>query len=178
VWPSRADRPHQPDRVIFDLDPGEVPFSEVRATAREVGDALRDAGMQPFAMTSGSRGIHVVTPIRRGPDFAQVFRWAKGLADELAAASPRRLTTEFYKEKRGAPLFLDTRRNAYAQHSVAPYAVRPRDGAPVATPLRWEELDDRALRPDRWNVRTVLDRVADGGDPWQGIGRAARSLRL
>ncbi|MDX6698723.1 MAG: bifunctional non-ous end joining protein LigD [Solirubrobacteraceae bacterium] len=177
VWPARAEDPRRPDRVIFDLDPGDVPFSEVRAAAREVGDAVRDAGLVPYAMVSGSRGIHVVAPIRPGPEFPAVFRWAKGLGDELAARHPDRLTTEFYKHKRRGPIFVDTRRNAYAQHAVAPYAVRPRDGAPVATPLRWEELDDRGLRPDGWNVRSVVDRVRDGGDPWQGIDRRRRSLR-
>jgi bifunctional non-homologous end joining protein LigD len=177
VWPSRADRPSQPDRVIFDLDPDGVPFAEVRAAARAVGAALRDAGLVPHAMTTGSRGLHVVAPIRRGPEFPAVFRWAKGLADRLAAEHPGLLTTQFYKDRRDAPLFLDTRRNAYAQHAVAPYSVRPRDGAPVATPLRWEELDDRGLRPDGWDIRTALRRVGKEGDPWQGIRRAQRSLR-
>jgi bifunctional non-homologous end joining protein LigD len=178
VWPARADAPRRPDRVIFDLDPGDVPFAEVRAAARVVGDAVRDAGLVPYAMTSGSRGIHVVAPIKPGPEFPAVFRWAKGLGDELAARHPKRLTTEFYKEKRAAPIFVDTRRNAYAQHAVAAYSVRPRDGAPVATPLRWEELDDRGLRPDSWSIATVVERVRDAGDPWQGIDRRRRSLRV
>lgn len=177
VWPSRADQPRRPDRVIFDLDPTGAGFDEVRAAARTLGGALRDAGLAPYAMTSGSRGIHVVAPIRRGPEFPAVFRWAKGLADRVAADDPGWLTTQFYKERRGAPIFVDTRRNAYAQHAVAPYGVRAREGAPVATPLRWEELDDRALRPDGWTIATVLDRVAAEGDPWKGIGRARRSLR-
>ncbi len=176
VWPARADRPRAPDRVIFDLDPSTDDFAGVRVAAREVGDALREAGLVPYVMTSGSRGLHVVTPIRRGPEFPAVFRWAKDLADELAARAPDRLTTEFYKGKRGAPIFVDTRRNAYAQHAVAPYAVRPRDGAPVATPLRWEELDDPALRPDGWTIRTVVERLGREGDPWKGIGASRRSL--
>lgn len=176
VWPARADEPRRPDRVIFDLDPTDVPFAEVRAAARAVGDALRAEGLVPFAMASGSRGIHVVTPIRRGPEFAAVFRWAKGLGDRLATEHPGRLTTQFYKDKRDAPIFVDTRRNAYAQHAVAPYAVRPRDGAPVAMPLRWEELDDPRLRPDGWTITTARDRVRDEGDPWKGISRRARDM--
>ncbi|MDX6648893.1 MAG: bifunctional non-ous end joining protein LigD [Solirubrobacteraceae bacterium] len=176
VWPARADEPRRPDRVIFDLDPTDVPFAQVRAAARAVGDALRSEGLVPFAMASGSRGIHVVTPIRRGPEFPAVFRWAKDLADRLAAEHPGRLTTEFYKEKRDAPIFVDTRRNAYAQHAVAPYAVRPRDGAPVAMPLRWEELDDARLRPDGWTIATAPDRVRAEGDAWKGMSRRARGI--
>ena len=178
VWPARAADPRQPDRLIFDLDPERgTDFADVREAARDVGDALREAGLVPYAMTSGSRGIHVVAPVRPGPEFPAAFRWAKGLADRLAARQPGRLTTEFYKDRRAAPIFVDTRRNAYAQHAVAPYSVRPRDGAPVATPLRWEELEDPGLRPDGWTVRTVLDRVRRAGDPWKGIDRRRRSVR-
>jgi bifunctional non-homologous end joining protein LigD len=177
AWPARADEPRRPDRIIFDLDPEkDTSFADVRAAARMVGDALRDAGLVPFAMASGSRGIHVVVPVRRKLEFPEVFQWAKAFSVEVAAADPRRLTTEFYKRKREAPIFVDIRRNAYAQHAVTPYSVRAKPKAPVATPLRWEELDDRRLRPDRWDVHTVLDRVAAEGDPWKGIARRARAL--
>ena len=82
----------------------------------------------------------------------------------------------FYKRKREAPIFIDIRRNAYAQHAVAPYSVRAKSKAPVATPLHWEELSDAKLRPDRWDVHAVLERVAADGDPWKGIARRARAL--
>jgi bifunctional non-homologous end joining protein LigD len=178
VWPARADQPRKPDRVIFDLDPETTRFAEVRAAARALGDALRDVGLVPFAMASGSRGIHVVVPVRRGPAFPEVFRWAKALSVEVAEAHPRQLTTEFYKRKREAPIFIDVRRNAYAQHAVAPYSVRAKPHAPVATPLRWEELEDRKLRPDGWDVHSVVKRVEADGDPWKGIARRARALSI
>ena len=177
VWPARADKPRQPDRVIFDLDPTEARFADVRAAARLLGDALRDAGLAPFAMASGSRGIHVVVPVRRGPEFPEVFQWAKAFSVEVAASDPRHLTTEFYKRKREAPIFIDIRRNAYAQHAVAPYSVRAKPKAPVATPLHWEELSDGKLRPDRWDVHSVVKRVRAQGDPWKGIARRARALK-
>ncbi len=176
IWPARADEPRKPDRVIFDLDPTGATFAEVRAAARLVGDALREAGLAPHAMASGSRGIHVVVPIRRRDEFPEVFRWAKAFSIEVADRDPKHLTTEFYKRKREAPIFIDIRRNAYAQHAVAPYSVRAKPGAPVATPLEWEELDSRGLKPDGWDVRSVLDRVRERGDPWKGIGRRARAL--
>jgi bifunctional non-homologous end joining protein LigD len=175
IWTSRADRPRQPDRIVFDLDPPGARFADVRAAARALGEMLRGIELEPFAMTTGSRGLHVVTPIRRGPDYEDVHSFARGVARLLAEQDPKRLTTEFHKAKRGDRIFVDVGRNAYAQHAVAPYAVRPRDAAPVAAPLRWEELDDRRLRPDRWTIVTIGERLES--DPWSGFRAAARSLR-
>ena len=176
IWTARADRLEQPDRVVFDLDPAEQRFAEVRAIARALGDLLREYGFEPFAMTTGSRGLHVDVAIRRGPSYGEVNAWAREVAAIFAATDAKRLTTEFRIEKRTGRLFIDAHRNAYAQHAVAPYAVRALPKAPVATPLRWEELDDRKLSAQRWTVRTIQDRLADGGDPWRGIARTARRL--
>jgi bifunctional non-homologous end joining protein LigD len=176
IWTARADRLEQPDRVVFDLDPANSRFAEVRAAARALGDLLRDLGFEPFTMTTGSRGLHVVVALRRGPDYAQVNAWARDVGTRFAESDPRRLTTEFRIAKRGGRLFVDVHRNAYAQHAVAPYAVRALPGAPVATPLRWDELGDRRLRPQGWTVRTIADRIAEHGDPWDGIARTARRL--
>jgi bifunctional non-homologous end joining protein LigD len=178
VWLSRADRPHAPDRLIIDLDPSPgVGFTEVRATAREVGERLRDAGLSTYAMVTGSRGIHVVSPLRRGPDFTTVHRVARGLAEALVAENPERLTLEWHRSERGRRIYLDVNRVAYAQHVVAPYGVRPRAGAPVAMPIHWEELTDPQLAPDRWTIRSAPERLAAEGDAWAGIGRHARVLR-
>jgi bifunctional non-homologous end joining protein LigD len=176
VWLSRADRPAQPDRLTFDFDPSGGRFADIRAAARDAGDRLRAAGLVPFAMVSGSRGIHVVCPLRRGPTFPEVHAFARAMAEEMVAASPRRLTLEWRKADRGERIYVDVNRIAYAQHAVAPYAVRPRPRAPVAMPVFWEELSDRALRPDRWTIATAAKRLADAGDPWQGMGRRARAL--
>jgi bifunctional non-homologous end joining protein LigD len=106
-----------------------------------------------------------------------VLAWARALAIDLAAAHPDELTTEFHKDKRDDRIYVDVARNGPAQTVVPPYAPRPRAGAPVATPLRWEELDDAALRPDAWTMRTVLERLDKlGGDPWAEISAAARPL--
>ena len=129
----------------------------------------------PFALASGSRGVHVVAPLRRGPGFQDVHRFARALAEEMVA-DDRRLTLEWHVAERGTRIYVDVNRNAYAQHAIAPYAVRAREPAPVATPLRWEELSDRRLRPDRWTVRTIGRRLEAEGDPWKGIGRRARAL--
>jgi bifunctional non-homologous end joining protein LigD len=147
----------------------------VRAAAREVGERMRDAGLAPFAMASGSRGVHVVAPLRRGPGFTKVHRFARRLAEEMVA-DDERLTLEWHVAERGKRIYVDVNRNAYAQHSIAPYSVRDRDSAPVAVPLAWEELSDRRLRPDRWTVRTIGARLDERADPWRGIGRRARRL--
>jgi bifunctional non-homologous end joining protein LigD len=176
VWTSRADRLERPDRLVFDLDPSTQRFAEVRAAARALGDLLRDLGLDPFAMTSGSRGLHVVTPLRRTADFASVRPFVRAVAAAVVEQHPAALTVEFRRDKRGERIFVDVNRNAYGQHAVAPYAVRALRRAPVATPLRWEELDDRRLDPQGWTVATIGERLADGGDPWRGIARHARSL--
>ena len=176
VWLSRADRIERPDRLIFDFDPEHERFAEVRAAARTLGGALRDLGLAPHAMTSGSRGIHVTVPLRRTRGFEEVRAFADAVGRRLVEDDPKRLTMEWSKAKRGDRIYVDVGRNAYAQHAAAPYAVRARPDAPVATPLHWDELDDRRLGPRRWTVRTLPDRLADGGDPWKDIGRRARAL--
>jgi bifunctional non-homologous end joining protein LigD len=176
VWPSRADRLEQPDRLIFDLDPSTGRFAEVRAAARMLGELFREIGLEPYAMTTGSRGLHVVTPLRRTSDFAIVRPFARSVSEALVAQDPGRLTVEFRRAQRGERIFVDVARNAYGQHSVAPYSVRALDRAPVATPLRWEELSDRRLDPQGWTITTIGARLADGGDPWRGMSRHARGL--
>jgi bifunctional non-homologous end joining protein LigD len=174
VWLSRADRPERPDRMIFDLDPPtDDEFGLVRRTARELGDVLREAGVEPFAMTTGSKGIHVVVPLRRRYGFDRVREAAVAAAERLIERRPSELTMEFYKRKRDGRLFVDVNRNGYAATAVPPYAVRARPGAPVATPLHWDELSDSGLTAQRWTLRTVLDRDAD---VWKDIGRAAGPL--
>jgi bifunctional non-homologous end joining protein LigD len=177
IWLSRADRPHQPDRLIVDFDPSPgIGFTEVRAAARDAGDRLRDAGLDPYAMVTGSRGVHVVCPLRRGPSFSDVHGFARAVAEAMVAADDKHLTLEWRRADRGSRIYVDVNRNNYAQHAVAPYAVRPRPGAPVAMPIRWEELSDAGLRPDRWTIADAADRVQSEGDAWKGIARRARTL--
>lgn len=176
IWLSRADLIDKPDRLIFDFDPEHERFAEVRAAARTLGDMLRGLGLAPHAMTSGSRGIHVTVPLRRTRTFEEVRRFADAIGDRLVEQDPKRLTREWSKAKRGDRIYVDTGRNAYAQHAVAPYAVRAKAGAPVATPLHWDELDDRALRPDSWTLRTIGDRLAGEGDAWAAIAKHSRPL--
>jgi bifunctional non-homologous end joining protein LigD len=176
VSTARVDRLDRPDRIVWDLDPADEDFGLVRRTALELGGLLRDARCEPFAMATGSRGIHVVVAIRRRYGYDAVRDAALAVAEALVERHPDELTTAFRKERREGRLFLDVNRNGRAQTAVPPYAVRPRPGAPVATPLRWEELDDPGLHPDGWDLRSTLERLGRDGDPWAGIARSAGGL--
>lgn len=177
IWLSRIDEPREPDRLIIDLDPSPgVGFATIRATAREAGRRLEGAGLVAFAMVTGSRGVHVVCPLRRGSGYSEVHGWARALAEAMVAADPDNLTLEWKREDRGKRIFVDVNRIAYAQHAVAPYGVRAKPRAPVAMPIHWEELSDAKLKPDRWTVRNAADRLEAEGDAWKGIGRRARAL--
>jgi bifunctional non-homologous end joining protein LigD len=118
----------------------------------------------------------VWTPLRRRARHDEVRAFAGDVGRVLAARHPGELTTEFRKAKRDGRILVDTARNTYAQTAVPPYAVRPRPGAPVATPLTWDELSDSKLRPDRWNMRNVLKRLAAKDDPWADIASYARGI--
>jgi bifunctional non-homologous end joining protein LigD len=177
VFPARADDLEQPDRLIFDFDPPDgTDFAVVRRTALACGDLLREAGLAPFAMTTGSRGVHVVAPLRRDAGWDVARALAHRLGERLAEGDPDHLTMEHRIANRGGRIYVDTTRNAYAQHTVAPYAVRPKAGAPVATPLEWDELSDSSLTAQSWTLLTLPSRLDAVGDPWKGMGRNARSL--
>jgi bifunctional non-homologous end joining protein LigD len=177
VWLSRADRLRQPDRIVFDLDPAPgADFAAVRRAARRTGDLLREIGLEPFAQVTGSKGVHVWTPLRRRATFEDVRPFVRAVAELLVERHPDDLTTEFRKSERGGRILVDVMRNAYAQTAVPPYAVRPLPGAPVATPIDWEELSDSKLRANRWTVKTVRRRLSAKGDPWADMASFARGL--
>ena len=183
-WLSRADRLHQPDRLIFDLDPSNGKPVEVLRAARTMIDLVSELGLQPWVMTSGSRGYHVTVPLRRNADFDATRAFGREVAALASRREPRLFTTEQRKAKREGRILIDVMRNAYAHSAVAPYAVRARPGAPVATPLHPDELADRDTRPDRWTLQTLPGRLERDGDPWaristggQTITRARRRLK-
>ena len=175
-WLSRSDRLERPDRLVIDLDPSAGDPDEVRGAALIIGELLRELELTPWAMTTGSRGYHVVLPLQRRLDFDAVRAFARDLAELAATRDPEIFTVEQRKAKRGGKILIDIQRNAYAHTSVAPYSVRPRPGGPVATPLHWEELDDKATHPQRWTVESLPDRLRAQGDPWRAFSRGATTL--
>jgi len=186
---SRLDRIDDPDQLIFDLDPPDANrFGDVRTIAMALRQLLEDElGLPTFVKTTGGKGLHVHVPLNATADFDAARGFALEVAGLLAARNPDLATTEQRKDNRGTLLYLDVMRNAYAQLAVAPYSVRARPGAPVATPLRWDELDDGKLRPGQFTIKTMPDRISKIGgsdDPWAelgkrrpGLGRAQQRLR-
>ena len=173
---SRIDQIEHPDRMVIDLDPSDEDFEKVRRAAREARGLLEEVGLVPFLQTTGSRGLHVWVPLDRAANFDQVRKFAAHAAELLVARRPRELTTAKRKAKRGDRVFVDVARNAYAQTAVAPYSVRARPQAPVATPIEWAELHDPKLGPQRYTIRNIARRLAHKHDPWAGIDRHARAL--
>lgn len=168
AWLSRADRPRHPDQMVFDLDPSGNDFGHVRLGAQLLRELLEELGLVPLLKTTGSRGLHVLVALDRSADFETVRAFAADTARVLAHRHPERFTTEQRKTQRRGRVYVDVLRNAYAQTAVAPYAVRPRRGAPVATPLLWEELEDRTLGPQSYTMRNIFRRLEERGDVWAG----------
>jgi bifunctional non-homologous end joining protein LigD len=170
---ARADRLDRPDRLIVDMDPpDDTRWDEVVFGARLVADVMRSIGLEPFAMATGSRGLHVVAPLRRESGYEDVFALSKSIAGAVVAAAPDRLTTEFMKAERDERVFVDVLRNRWAQTAVAPYSPRAKPDAPVAVPMDWDDVDASGPRPF-----SVLTLPADRPDPWVEISAAATSPR-
>ncbi|MGK7295128.1 MAG: non-homologous end-joining DNA ligase [Candidatus Wenzhouxiangella sp. M2_3B_020] len=172
---ARTDRPKHPDRMIFDLDPSDDDFGKVRRTAMHLKKMMDRLELSTFVQTTGSRGLHLVVPLDRGADFEAVRDFTHALCERVAEDDPELMTTEQRKDKRGDRVFLDDLRNAYGQTAVAPYAVRARAGAPVATPVRWEEVDGD-LDPRGYRIDNIFRRMAQVDDPWRDIARHASGL--
>jgi len=171
---ARLDRPDHPDHMIFDLDPAEDDFAQVRFAACAMRDLLAGHDLPVYLKTTGSKGVHLLVPLDRSAGFDDVRATARRIADRVARDHSDRLTTEQRKDKRRGRLFVDWLRNAYGQTAVAPYAVRARPGAPVACPVTWDELGDIDARSV--TMTNIADRL-DRADPWAGMGRRAVSLQ-
>ena len=172
---SRTGELECPDQLVFDLDPpGEDRFGDVALLALRLRELLEDElKLTAYVKTTGGKGLHVHVPLRASDGFDEVRRFARQASDVLAARNPDLLTTQQRRADRGDRIYADVMRNAYAQTVAAPYSVRARPGAPVATPLRWEELEDLDLTPRRFTLRSVGERLERLGtsDPWAGLAR-------
>ncbi|MFD1094888.1 non-homologous end-joining DNA ligase [Salegentibacter chungangensis] len=177
IWLSKQDKPDFPDRMIFDLDPADEDFSRVKTAARNLRKLLKEElGLPVYLMTTGSRGLHLVVPLKPEKNFDEVREFAQQLAKYLEEQHPGELTTAIRKEKRGKKLFLDVARNAFGQTTVVPYGVRPKNGAPVATPLDWEELDKPDLHSQSYTIKNIFRRLGSKTDPWKDIEKNAVSI--
>jgi len=174
VMAGRASAPRQSDWVCFDLDPESGQFADAARAARLVKETLDVLRLDSFAKTSGSRGIHILVPIRNGPDASEVLAFAQEVVTRLAAAHPSELTVEHSLAARRGRVYLDPFRNGFGQSVAAPYSVRHRPHAPISTPLAWSELSSD-LDPADFNLGNFRRR-ARRADPWKDFFRTRQSL--
>jgi bifunctional non-homologous end joining protein LigD len=180
-WGARADRPDAPDRMIFDLDPGPgVDWASVVRAARVVRKRLAELDLLSFVKTSAGKGLHVVVPLSRRHDWEDVRDLSHIIAAAMARAEPDRYVATMAKSRRTGKIFIDYLRNGRGATAVAAYSTRARPGAPVSTPVAWDELDD--IRSDSFGVRTLSDRLKKRTrDPWRDFftlrQRLMRSMR-
>lgn len=169
VWLSRVDRPHEPDRMIFDLDPpeGSEDIGLLHDAVRAVKGSLDDLGVPSFLMTTGSAGYHVLVPLDGSDDFDVVHDLSRRLARGVVERFPDLTTVEQRKDQRDGKVFVDYLRNSYAQTTAVPYSLRALPGAPVATPIEWDELGDS--EPRRWSIGNIFRRLGQVDDPWHRL---------
>ncbi|MBV8521802.1 MAG: DNA ligase D, partial [Acetobacteraceae bacterium] len=170
AWGSRLPDALHPDRLVFDLDPGEgVGFAEVIRAAYEVRERLKAVGLESFCRTTGGKGLHIVAPVRRAPDWDTSRARCRRFAEAMVAESPDRYVSRLAKVERQGKILVDWLRNGLGSTAVSSYSPRARPGATVATPLAWREVAE-GLDPAQYTVGTVPQRVArQSGDPWPGF---------
>jgi bifunctional non-homologous end joining protein LigD len=179
AWGSTVAHPDEPDRLVLDLDPGPgVPWDRVKDTAAALRTRLADLDLASFLKTTGGKGLHVVVPLTRGrQSWDDVKAFARGLALELVHAAPDMFTASASKAGRSGKIYLDYLRNSRGATSIAAYSPRARPGAPVAVPLRWDELS-ALTTPQKYSVETLHRRLASlKRDPWAELARTRQSLR-
>lgn len=178
IWLSKVKAIDCPDKLIFDLDPPGNDFAIVKKAAYKFKDFMEnEMDMSVFLMTTGSKGLHVVAPLKAKDDFDTVRAFARNISTYLAKKYPDDYTVEIRKDKRKGRLFLDYLRNAYAQTGVAPYSIRAIKGAPVATPITWSDLKKKGFNSQSYNINNIFKRLSSlSVDPWEGFSKKAKSI--
>jgi bifunctional non-homologous end joining protein LigD len=178
VWPSRTPNLYNPDTCVFDLDPmREDDLDTLRGAALRLRDLLDELGLPSWIKTTGSKGFHIAVPLDGKSDFGEVARFAHVVGKILVQRDPENLTQEFSKVDRAGRILVDTGRNGYSATFAATYTVRARPGAPVSAPCTWEELEQGAVGPKTFTLRSMVQRVADVGDLWAEMLKRKRSLK-
>jgi bifunctional non-homologous end joining protein LigD len=176
TWNATADRIEQPDRIVFDLDPGPaVAWRDTVAAAQLVREALQSLNLESWIKTTGGRGLHLVVPIAPKHDWSQCLDFARRFAEEIVRHDAARFTMKFAKAGRSKQILIDYLRNNRTNTSVAAYSVRARAEGTVSVPIAWDELTTR-LKPENWTMRTVPKLLASRKDPWKAYFRAKQRL--
>ena len=168
MWQSSIKNIKKPNRMIFDFDPSkENDFKRIKFFAKKLKTLLENIGLIPLLMTSGSKGLHIVVPLKPEKTFKEIKSFATKIAKQLVEKYPEDLTLELRKEKRGTKIFIDTLRNQWAQLSVCPYSVRAIKEAPIATPIDWKELNKANMNPQYFNIKNIFKRLSKKDCPWK-----------
>ncbi|MFS8064260.1 MAG: DNA ligase D [Luteimonas sp.] len=174
-WGTRIEDVEHPDRLVFDLDPGEgVDWKAIAAAARDVRARLQELGLQSFLRLSGGKGLHVVLPIKPGPDWTEAKTFCEAFADAMAVQAPERYVATATKAKRQGVIFIDWLRNGRGATSVASWSLRARKDAGVAVPLAWSELGRIKSGTDYPLPRALKRAASQRKDPWEGWKEATR----
>lgn len=177
-WLSKTDNLNKPDKMIFDLDPTDkLSFSAVQDVAKKLKELLDILELPSFYMLTGSRGVHIVIPLKRIHFFDEVRDFAHSIAMLLAQQFPKHITAEVQKSKRNNCVFIDWLRNGYGATAVAPYAVRAHENAPVAMPITWQELQKKGTTSQKYTIKNAIKRINKIGDLWQEMSKYSVSLR-
>jgi len=176
VWNRRAPDLYHPDLCVFDLDPLRDEPAVLRTAALAVRDLLGELGLQSWVKTTGSKGFHIVVPLDGGADVEAVAQFAHRVGAELVRRHPAELTQELSKADRGGRILVDTGRNGYSATFAAPYAVRPRPGAPVSAPCRWDEIASGAVGAQTFTLRNLAARLTEVCDLWSDLYHRPTSL--
>jgi bifunctional non-homologous end joining protein LigD len=177
VWGATTRDIAKPDRMVIDLDPDpSVPWREVMAAARTTRELLADVGLESFVKTTGGKGLHVAVPLSLRHDWDEVKSFSRAIAERMVAEAPQLFIAKASKKDRAGRIFIDYLRNSPGATAVAAYSVRARQGAPVSTPLQWDELGGR-MKPTTFHAGNVARRLQGlHTDPWKAFRRTSQTL--
>ena len=176
TWNAMRDRIDRPDRMVFDLDPGEgVAWAAVPEAALAVRAFLRELGLASFAKTSGGKGLHVVVPLQRRYGWSTVKDFSRAIVQRMAAAAPRRFSAQSGPDNRVGRIYIDYLRNGFGATTVAAWSVRARPGMSISVPVSWDEVE-KLESSAQWHLRNIGQRLERGNAPWQQYRDSAQAL--
>jgi bifunctional non-homologous end joining protein LigD len=173
IFLSKKKSLNKPDRIVFDLDPGKQSFSKIIKAAKDLKKLLDELDLPSFFMTTGSKGLHVIVPIKEEFDFEYIREFSKKIADILVKRFPKEYTTQMSKSKRGSKIFIDYLRNSFAQTTIAPYSIRAIENAPIATPVEYSELKEN-LTSQSFNIKNISKRKKE---PFKKMDKSKKSIK-
>lgn len=173
IFLSKKNNLNKPDRIVFDLDPGKQSFTKVIKAAKDLKKLLDELNLKSYFMTTGSKGLHIIVPIKEEFDFENIREFSKKVANILVKRFPKDYTIQMSKSKRGNKIFIDYLRNSFAQTAIAPYSIRAIENAPIATPIEYSELKG-SLTSQSFNIKNIKKRTKE---PFKNLDKSKKSIK-